>query len=149
SDTEFVLQLVSHHIASDAWSVGLLYDEFTALYSSFSAGNTPALPELTVQYADFGVWQRQRMTGAVLEQELGYWKRQLRDLPLILELPTDRPRPPVQSYAGATQSAVLPRTLWDALGALSRQEDATPFMTLLAALQTLLHRYARKRDIVV
>ena len=148
-ESEFLLLLVSHHIASDAWSVGLLYDELASLYPSFAAGRAATLPELPLQYADFSVWQRQRMTGEVLEKELAYWKRQLHGGSPVLDLPTDRPRPDVQSYAGASQSIVLPRKLWEALGSLSREESATPFMTVLAAFQTLLHRYTGQRDIVV
>lgn len=146
---ENVLLLVMHHIASDGWSIGILFREFVTLYAAFCLGQPSPLPELPIQYADFAVWQQQWLQGEVLEQQLAYWTRQLADNLPVCELPTDRPRPAVQSYRGARQSLVLPGTLSDALKALSRREGVTLFMTLLAAFQTLLHRYTGQDDIVV
>ncbi|HEX8189579.1 MAG TPA: amino acid adenylation domain-containing protein, partial [Pyrinomonadaceae bacterium] len=137
-----------HHIVADGWSVGVLVREVGALYEAFSKGDAPALAELPIQYADYAVWQREYLTGAVLEEQLAYWREQLAGLP-TLELPTDRPRPAVQGFRGATQSVALPKPLGDALLELGRREGATPFMTLLAAFKVLLYRYTRQKEIVV
>ena len=145
---EHVLLLVTHHIASDGWSSGILWQELVALYGAFSKGEPNPLPDLAIQYADYAVWQRQWLQGEVLETQLTYWKHQLSDLPVI-ELLTDRPRPPFQSYRGAKQSFVFPKVLSDQLQALSRKQGVTFFMTLLAAFQTLLYRYTGQQDIAV
>ena len=146
---DHVLLLVMHHIASDGWSMGGFFRELTALYAALARGRPPALPELPIQYADYAVWQREWLQGEELETQLAYWRRQLAGNPPALELPTDRPRPSVQSLAGARRRVVLPRPLADALAALSRREGATLFMTLLAAFAALLHRYTGQDDIVV
>ncbi len=138
-----------HHIVTDAWSVGIFLRELAAGYEAFSAGKEPALPALPIQYADFAAWQRGWLEGEVLDDQLRYWKEQLRGVPALLELSTDRPRPPVMSYAGASQSFQLPESLATALRALSRDASATLFMTLLAAFQALLQRYSGQDDIVV
>jgi amino acid adenylation domain-containing protein len=138
-----------HHIISDGWSMGVLVRELGALYPAFAAGQPSPLPELPIQYADFASWQRQWLAGEVLDYQLAYWKRQLAGAPPALELPTDRPRPAVQSYRGAALPVQLPRALSEALAALSRQEGVTLFMTLLAAFQALLWRYTGQDDIVV
>ena len=128
--------------------MGVLYRELSALYEAFSQGKVPSLPELPIQYADYAVWQREWLQGEVLERQRSYWKQQLSGLS-ILQLPADRPRPAVQSYRGARQSFILPQAVADGLKALSRSEGATLFMTLLAAFQTLLHRYTGQHDIAV
>jgi amino acid adenylation domain-containing protein/non-ribosomal peptide synthase protein (TIGR01720 family) len=149
SEREHVLLLTMHHIASDGWSLGVLVREFVALYEKISAGETPQLPELPVQYADFAHWQREWFRGEVLETQLNYWKQQLGgDLP-VLELPTDRPRPAMQTFRGASKFATFPLELVDALKLLSQQESVTLYMTLSAAFQTLLHRYTGETDIIV
>jgi Condensation domain len=140
--------LVTHHIASDGWSSGILWQELATLYAAFSRGEPDPLPELPIQYADYAVWQRQWLQGKVLETQLSYWTKQLSDAS-VLELPTDRPRPAFQSYRGSRESSVFTMALTDQLQALSRKEGVTLFMTLLAAFQTLLHRYSRQEDIVV
>lgn len=145
---EHVLLLVTHHIASDGWSSGILWHELVTLYGAFSNGEPAPLPELSIQYADYAVWQRQWLQGEVLETQLSYWKHQLSDLP-VLELLTDRPRPAVQSYRGAKQSYLFSRALSDQLQGLSRKEGVTFFMTLLAAFQTLLYRYTGQVDLAV
>ncbi|OGQ77555.1 MAG: hypothetical protein A3F90_11830 [Deltaproteobacteria bacterium RIFCSPLOWO2_12_FULL_60_19] len=147
-EEEHILLLAMHHVVSDGWSMGVLYRELSSLYESFSQGKAPSLAELPIQYADFAVWQRQWLQGKVLEEQLSYWKQQLADVQL-LELPTDHPRPAVQSYRGARQAFALPKALSDGLKTLNRREGATLFMTLLAAFQTLLHRYTGQDDIVV
>lgn len=147
-ENDHVLLLLIHHIASDGWSMGILSRELAALYGAFSTGKPYPLPELPIQYADFAVWQRQWFRGEVLETQLSYWRKQLDNL-ATLQLPTDRPRPAIQSFRGARQTLALPKDLSVALKALSRKEGVTLFMTLLAAFQTLLHRYAGQEDIAV
>jgi amino acid adenylation domain-containing protein len=145
---DHVLLLTMHHIASDAWSAGVLFHELNALYEVFSAGISSSLPDLPIQYGDFAQWQSDWLEGEVLEQQLSYWREQLADLP-VLELPTDRPRPALQSRRGALQSVRFSRELTEALRELSRREGVTLFMTLLAAYQTLLSRYCGQDEIVV
>jgi amino acid adenylation domain-containing protein/non-ribosomal peptide synthase protein (TIGR01720 family) len=140
--------LTMHHIVSDGWSMDVFAKEIGALYPAFCLGQPSPLPELPLQYADFAVWQRQWLEGDVFESQLAYWKEQLKGLP-TLRLPTDRPRPDTPSYQGARQPIVIPDPLWAGLKALSRREGATPFMVLLAAFQTLLHRYTGQDDIVI
>lgn len=146
---EQVLLVTMHHIISDGWSQTVLLNELGALYEAAVAGRTSPLPELSIQYADFAEWQREWLQGAVLDQQLDYWRKHLRGAPPSLELPTDRPRPAVQSFNGARYSFALSRDLTARLLELSRREDATPFMTLLAAFYVLLYRYTGQADIVV
>src|SRR5439155_11715784 len=107
------------------------------------------LPERPIQYADYAIWQREWLRGAVRETQLAYWRQQLGDDPAMLALPTDYPHPPVQTHGGARQSSLLPQALHAALTALSHQEGVTLFMTVLAAFQALLHRYTAQDDIPV
>jgi len=148
-EAEHVLLLTMHHIVSDGWSLGVLMRELAVLYEGFSTGKPASLPELPIQYADFAIWQREWLQREVLESQLAYWKQQLGGELPVLELPTDRPRPPVQTYRGARQSFELSKELTDALKALSRREGVTLFMTLLAAFKTLLYRYTGQEDIIV
>ncbi|NOK21667.1 non-ribosomal peptide synthetase, partial [Corallococcus carmarthensis] len=144
-----VLLMTMHHIVSDGWSMGVLVKELAASYAAFSAGREPTLAPLPVQYADFALWQRQWLQGETLESQLNYWKRQLAGAPSALELPTDRPRPPVQSRRGATVPVHFPSELTDSLRSLAQREGATPFMLLLSAFQLLLSRYSGQDDISV
>jgi amino acid adenylation domain-containing protein len=148
-ETEHIFLCTMHHIISDGWSLDVLVNEIVALYKAFSSGKPSPLPKLPIQYADFAVWQRQWLTGDVLDSQLAYWKQQLKQAPPLLELPTDKPRPPQQSFRGAMRSLLLPKPLTEALKTLSREEDVTLFMTLLAAFKTLLYRYTGQTDIVV
>ncbi|HEY9693239.1 MAG TPA: amino acid adenylation domain-containing protein [Oculatellaceae cyanobacterium] len=148
-DRQYVLLLTMHHIVSDGWSIGVLIKELAALYEAFSTGKESNLPELPIQYADFAIWQRQWLQGDVLNNQLSYWRQQLEGLPPLLELPTDKPRPAIQTSCGATRAILLPQELTTALKKLSQQEDVTLFMTLLAAFKTLLCRYIGQTDIVV
>jgi fengycin family lipopeptide synthetase B len=148
-ETEHVLLLTIHHIISDGWSVGVFVRELAALYEAYMAGRASPLRELPIQYADFAVWQRDWLKGERLEEQLSYWRTQLADAPPLLELPTDRPRPAVQSYTGGRETLLLSEPLSSSLKELSRREGATLFMTLLAAFSTLLYRYSGQRDIVV
>ncbi len=141
--------LTMHHIVSDGWSPGILIRELTALYETFSRGKPSELPELAIQYADFAYHQREWLRGEVLEDQLSYWKQQLADAPQTLELPTDRPRPSVQTFRGAHELVSISPTIAYELNALSRQHGATLFMTLLAAFQALLARYTGQKEIVV
>ena len=148
-DQEHVLLLTMHHIVSDGWSVGVLFRELAALYAAFSQGQPSPLHELSIQYADYALWQREWLQGEEMERQLAYWRRQLAGAPAVLELLTDRPRPAMQSFRGAKQSLVLPKDLTARLKDLSRREGVTLFMTLLAAFQTLLSRYTGQADILV
>jgi amino acid adenylation domain-containing protein len=145
---EHVLLVTIHHIVSDGWSLGVLVEEVATLYAAYAAGQPSPLAELPIQYADYALWQREWLQGALLDEQLNYWRAQLQDAP-VLELPTARPRPAVQSYAGASYQLEVSASLTAALKRLSQQEGATLFMTLLAAFQVLLHRYSGQTDIVV
>ncbi|HEY0735729.1 MAG TPA: amino acid adenylation domain-containing protein, partial [Herpetosiphonaceae bacterium] len=145
---EHVLLLTMHHIVSDGWSMGVFVRELVTLYVAFSEGTTPALPALPIQYADYALWQRRWLSGAVLAAQLDYWKQQLADPP-VLDVPTDYLRPAVPSFRGAVHTFLLPAALSAELVALSRREGVTLFMTLLAAWQILLARYSGQSDIVV
>ena len=144
-----ILLLTFHHIASDGWSVGLFMAELVTLYTAFAQGQPSPLPPLSIQYADFAQWQRQSLQGERMARQLAFWRTQLADAPLRLELPTDYPRPAVQSFQGATVNFVLDAALTQALHGLSRQAGSTIFMTLLAAFQVLLARYSGQNDIIV
>jgi len=147
SDQHLVL-LNLHHVISDGWSMGVLNHELTALYGAFVQGLPSPLPELPIQYADFSEWQREWLSGDVLERQLNYWREQLRDVP-VLDLPLDRPRPPVQSFEGASRSVSIPEALSRDLQTLGQRHQVTLFMTLLASFQVLLHRYSQQDDIAV
>ena len=146
---EHVLVLTVHHIVFDGWSVDVFIRELAALYESLCKGEPHRLSELPIQYADFARWQRNWLQGEVLEQQLAYWKSRLGDEPPILELPTDFPRPAVQTFCGARYPFLIPDRLSESVRLLSRQESVTLFMTLLAAFQTLLYRYTNQGDVIV
>ena len=149
SDEEHVGLLTMHHIVSDGWSTGILVREVATLYVAFCAGGSSPLPALPVQYADFAYWQREWLQGEVLETQIAYWKKQLAGAPAPIDLPTDHPRPAVQTFRGAHQSLVLPKQVQEGFKALGRQEGVTQFMTLLAAFQVLLYRYTSRDDLIV
>jgi len=146
---EHVLLFTMHHIVSDGWSVGVLLREVATLYKAYSRGGFSPLPELPIQYADFAVWQREWLTGEVLDRQLEYWKEQLQGMTQVLDLPTDKMRPAVQTFRGEHESFPLTLELSEKLKELSRNEDVTLFMTLLAAWQVLLHRYTNRKQISV
>ncbi|HVS00232.1 MAG TPA: amino acid adenylation domain-containing protein [Thermoanaerobaculia bacterium] len=146
---DHLLGVLSHHIVSDAWSLGVMLREAAALYRAAVAAEPPALPELPVQYADFAVWQRQWLAGDVLGHELAHWRSRLAGAPQTLELPADRPRPAVPSGRAGYRTLALPAGFVADLKALSLREGWTPFMALLAAFYALLARYTGQRDIVV
>ncbi|MCU1267658.1 MAG: amino acid adenylation domain protein [Acidobacteria bacterium] len=149
SADENVLVITMHHIITDGWSMGVFLREVSTLYGAFREGQPSPLPELPVQYADYSVWQREWMTGEVLEAQLAYWIQHLAGAPTALELATDRPRPAVQTFAGARHYTELSSELADRLRAFSRREGVTLFMTLLAAFDVLLLRYSGQDDVVV
>jgi amino acid adenylation domain-containing protein len=146
---EHLLLLNMHHIITDEWSLGVLFWELGELYEAYSGGKESPLPELPIQYADYAVWQHERLRGEVFEEQLAYWKDRLADPPPPLTLPTDRPRSPVQTFRGAMESIRVSDSLTEKLKELSQQEGATLFMTLLAAFEVLLYRYTGQTDIVV
>jgi amino acid adenylation domain-containing protein len=143
-----VLQAVFHHSVSDGWSLGVLNSEVSTLYEAFLDGRSSPLPELQVQYADYAAWQRDWLQGEVLEEQISYWREKLNGL-TPLELPTDRPRPPTQSFRGQVEYLSLSRELTEDLRAFNRREGTTMFMTLMAAFQLLLSRYSGQTDIAV
>ncbi|GIJ64867.1 non-ribosomal peptide synthetase [Virgisporangium aurantiacum] len=145
---DHILALTMHHIVCDEWSTGILQRELSTVYAAFQEGRPSPLPPLPVQYADFAAWQHTWLRGDELDRQLAYWRRQLADLP-ALEVPGDRPRPPVRSAAGATVDFAVPGDVSGRLRTLSRRHDTTMFTTLLAAFQALLARYTGQPDVVV
>ncbi|HEU4561307.1 MAG TPA: amino acid adenylation domain-containing protein, partial [Longimicrobium sp.] len=148
-EEDHVLLLGMHHIVSDLWSMGVLFQELSALYAAYREGGESPLPELAVQYADYAVWQREQLEGEVLDRQLAYWRERLAGAPELLDLPTDHPRPVVQTYRGASIPVEFSPELLDRLQALGRSEGATLYMTLLGAFQVLLGKYAGSDDVVV
>jgi len=149
AEQEQVLLLTMHHIVSDGWSGKLLIRETGSLYEGFTEGRLSGLRELQTQYADYAVWQREWLQGEALDRQISYWKEQLAGAPEVLDLPTDRPRPPVQTHRGAIESLVLSTTLSKQLKSLSQRNGCTMFMALLAAFKLLLSRHTGQLDIVV
>jgi len=148
-EAEHVALFNMHHIVSDGWSMRVLIQEMSQLYEAYSGGSESPLLELPIQYADYALWQREWLTGEVLEKQLGYWRQQLAGAPETLVLPTDKPRPELQAFVGANQSLIVPAEVSEALKVLSRREGVTLFMTLLAAWQTFLYCYTGLDQIVV
>jgi len=144
---DHVFVLTVHQIVFDAWSLAIFFRELASLYERGRTGQPADLSGPAIQYADFAVWQRDRLR--TLARELAWWKRHLGGRLPVLELPTDRPRPQVQSYRGAIESLLLPAALQEPLEELRQREDATRFMALLAAFQTLLHRYSGQEQILL
>jgi amino acid adenylation domain-containing protein len=143
------LLLNMHHIISDAWSLDVLARELRDLYVAFSQERPSPLAPLPIQYADFALWQRDRLTGDVLDNQLAYWKQALVDAPRVLDLPIARARPPVPTYRGAAQSRLVPGEIARSLRTLAQREGVTMFMVTLAAFNVLLERYTGQHDIVV
>ncbi|HVK57389.1 MAG TPA: amino acid adenylation domain-containing protein, partial [Candidatus Kapabacteria bacterium] len=145
---EHILILVTHHVASDEWSLRILLQEWAAYYSGLCEAKEVLLPELPIQYADFAQWQRDWLRGEEFKAQLEYWSKRLQ-APPVLQLPTDRPRPATQTFNGALLSRVMPEKLADSLKDFSRQERCTLFMTLVAAFKVLMFRYTHQDDIIV
>ncbi|HEX7181390.1 MAG TPA: amino acid adenylation domain-containing protein, partial [Thermoanaerobaculia bacterium] len=140
--------LAMHHIVSDGWSMGVLIREMAALYVAFSQGRRSPLPELEIQYADYARWQRGWLQGEILEREISFWRQALAGAP-VLELPTDRPRPPVQTFRGARRGVFLTPSISAALTALGHREGVSLYMSLLAGFATLLSRYSGQEDVSI
>ena len=149
SATESMLLITMHHIISDGLSLGVFLKELSILYTTYSQGGLPSLPKLPIQYADFAVWQKQYLSGEVLETQLNYWKQSLANAPELLQLPTDRSRPTVQTYQGATYCWTIETELTEKLQNLSHENGTTLFMTMFAAFATLLYRYSGQSDILI
>ena len=148
-EKESVLVVNMHHIISDGWSMGVLISELGLIMNFLIKGETPALEPLPVQYADFGVWQRNWLEAGELERQLSYWKEELSDAPALLNLPTDFPRPAIQTYNGSTINFTIPEKLTSKLNWISKKEDITLFMTLLASFNVLLHKLTGEEDFCV
>ncbi len=156
SEQEHVLLITMHHIISDGWSTGVVIREFGQLYAAYTSGAQPSLPPPPLQYGDYAAWQRAWLEGETgadgltpLERQLAYWRGQLTAAPSLLELPLDRPRPAAQTHNGASAPFALSAELAEGVRRISREEGATPFMTLMAAFQALLSRLSGQRDILV
>ncbi|MCM3906014.1 MAG: amino acid adenylation domain-containing protein [Pyrinomonadaceae bacterium] len=150
AEDEHLLLLTMHHIVTDGWSLRVLMGELGELYKTFSKDHHESpLAELPIQYTDYAIWQRQWLQGGALQEQMLYWQEQLQGAPALLELPTDHPRPPVQSFRGGFHTFTLPARLARQLRALGQQEGASLFMTLLAAFKVLLWRYSGQEQIVV
>jgi len=147
-ETEHLLLIAFHHIIFDEWSSGVLIRELGELYTAFVDSKPNPLPNLVIQYADFAHWQREWLQGEFLNSQVNYWKQQLKDVP-VLDLPGVPPRAVAQNQQGASQLLELPQELLNALEDLSQQAGVTLFMTLLAAFQTLLHRYSGQTDMAI
>jgi amino acid adenylation domain-containing protein/non-ribosomal peptide synthase protein (TIGR01720 family) len=149
AEDEHAVLLTMHHIVSDGWSMGVLIRELSVLYTAFAGGRPSPLPELPIQYPDFACWHRQWLRGGVLAAQMVYWKQHLRHCAPLLDLPLDKPRPAVQTERGAREPLSVPGPVREGLERLARREGATLFMTLLAAFQVLLGRYAGTADVIV
>ena len=148
-EEEHIALNIMHHIITDAWSMEVFVRELTTLYAALSAGQPSPLPEIPLHYSDYAQWQRQWLEGGVLDSELGYWRRHLNGSLPVLELPTDHPRPSVQTYSGRRYPLAVETSLSQALHALSRHEGVTLFMILLAAFNVLLYRYTQQDDLLI
>lgn len=146
---EHVLLLAMHHIAADAHSDGILFAELAALYEAHREGRAAALPDLPIQYADYALWQNERLQGRLLEELRAYWTRTLQGAPELLRLPLDHPRPPLQRHRGAHHRFALQRRLAEGLAARGREQGATFYMAMLAAFATFLYRLSGERDVVI
>ncbi|MDR8368290.1 condensation domain-containing protein, partial [Pseudomonas sp. JL3] len=149
AEDEHILLVTQHHIVSDGWSVAVLIGEFNKLYAAFSQGLDDPLPALALQYADYAAWQQQHLQGERLQAQTRFWREHLAGAPGLLELPTDRTRPQVQSYLGAALALQLPAPLSARLRRFSQQQGLTPFMTLLGAWSILLSRLSNQPQVVV
>ncbi|MGV7960807.1 amino acid adenylation domain-containing protein [Photorhabdus tasmaniensis] len=149
TDDEHQFLLTQHHIVSDGWSVGVLMSELSALYTAFLAGQSDPLPPLAIQYPDYAAWQRQWLSAERVQVQSDYWRTMLADAPVLLDLPTDRPRPPRQSFAGNMVPIDLDAELTQSLKRLSEQQGVTLFMTLLSAWATVLSRLSGQEDVVI
>ncbi|HWI18472.1 MAG TPA: amino acid adenylation domain-containing protein, partial [Vicinamibacterales bacterium] len=147
--TDHVMLVNMHHIVSDGWSLGVIVKEMLALYSAMAAGQSSPLPDLPIQYGDFAIWQREWLSGPQLDPQIQFWREHLSGAPALLALPTDRPRPPVQTFRGRTHQFTIDRDRLEAVKALSRRSEASLFMTLCAAFAAVMWRYSRQDQFVI
>jgi amino acid adenylation domain-containing protein/non-ribosomal peptide synthase protein (TIGR01720 family) len=148
TETDHILLVTLHHIASDGWSSSIMITEFMDLYQSFELGKSTSLKPLVIQYADYAIWQREYLKGIILETKLNYWKKKLQDL-TPLEMPTDKIRPAIQSIKGASKGFKISKEISDKLSLINKEAGTTMFMTMLSALNALLYRYSSQEDICV
>jgi len=148
ADDEYLFLVLTHHIVSDAWSYGIIFRELSVLYDATLTGSAKTLAPMRLQFADYAAWQRTRMQAAELERRLAFWRERLAGLP-VLELPTDRPAGTAAGFAGGRCALTLPQPLLADIQRLARTHGATTYAVLLAALQTVLHRYTGQTDVVV
>jgi len=146
---EHVLVATLHHIVSDAWSMAVLGRELTAIHAAFAAGLPSPLPELPLQYASYARDQRERFRGAVLEEQLAWWRERLAGAPEVVEIPPDHPRPAARRFRGRLLTRRLPLELSERIARLCRERSVTPFMALLAAFEVVLHDRSGQTDLVV
>src|SRR6185369_7332484 len=149
AEDDYVLQVNMQHAITDRWSFAVFEKELAVLYQAFATGHPSPLPELPIQFADYAVWQRERMNGDEYKKDLEYWRKQLQGAPFVLDFPTDFPRPPIQNFRGARVYVSYPKNLLDGLKELSRREGVTMFMTLMAAYKTLIYRYTNQHDLLI
>ena len=149
SQSDHILVHMEHHFVHDGWSFNVFLRELIEIYSALSADLPSPLPELPVQFADFAAWQRHSMQGAVVESQLTYWQRQLKDIPTLLALPTDRPRPKSQTFRGKAPRTELPLDLCFSLREMSRLRNQTLFMTMFTGFVILIHRYTGRTDVPI
>lgn len=149
SDAEHLLIVTIHHLVFDGWSVNVFLQELTKLYEAFCHGQPSPLPDLHIKYADFADWQQQWIARPAFVSNLNYWKQELGNSTLLLELPTDRPRLPVRTFEGASQTFIIPKSLTNALKNLSQQHNVTLFVTLLTAFKIVLFYYTGQSNIIV
>ena len=149
ADREHALLLTMHHAIADGWSLGVLGRDLGALYGAMRQGEADPLPPLPIQYPDYAVWERQWVADALLQRQAAYWQSALAGAPLLLELPTDHPRPPVQDYVGAMLPLVIDAELTGKLKALARRHGATLFQVLLAGFAALLSRLSGQTEVVI
>lgn len=146
---EHILILVMHHIVTDGWSMSIFFHEIASLYDAFTDGHPPDLPELSIRYRDFAVWQKEYESGELLQSQIEYWKKKLLGAETTLDIPTDHPRPAIQTARGACESFFLNEDITEKLKCLSQTEGATLFMILLAAFQAFLWRYTSQESILI
>jgi amino acid adenylation domain-containing protein len=146
---QHVLLVLMHHSVADGWSMNIFLEELAANYAAFSNDISLQLPQLPVQYADYAIWQREWLQGEMLEKQVGFWKQELTGAVTALDFPTDRPRPAMQTFAGAIKTLTLDKATRQALEQFSQQNGLTLFMSLAAAFGILLMRYTRQKDVLV
>ena len=148
-DEEYFFLLTMHHIVSDGWSMGVFMKELRELYQAFSKGKSSPIPDLSIQYCDYAVWQQTWMDEDALKDQIEYWQEQLKGIPDLIDLPTDYPRPLIQSSSGSTHTFYLNKKLVQATKEFVRDKDVTLFMFLISVFQVLLHRYSGQEDFTV